>query len=87
MDVFFDALANQWWVLMHQIEKICCPLDEDNNDVQKAMISTSKLDKDSAAWQQLKQALGWDYATWSKNILMALHWKQQIYNNLMEAIG
>lgn len=60
------------------------PTDKGDNEPQKEPISVSKLDKEDAAWQDLKRCFGWDYAAKSKNLLAAPHRYEKILEVLAE---
>jgi hypothetical protein len=74
-------------MLMHAIDRVFRPNDMVDNDARKDPISTSKLGKQDAAWQDTKRALGWDYAVRSKNLLVAPHRKAKVTNSLKETLS
>ncbi len=65
---------------MHVIDTIFRPTD---NESCKEPISTSKLDKEDAVWQDQKWCLGWDYAAKSKHLMVANHQ----YDKIMETLS
>jgi hypothetical protein len=54
---------------------------------RKEPISQSKLQKQDAAWQDVKQCLGWDYAGASKHLLVAEHRRSKTQASLAEALS
>jgi hypothetical protein len=58
-----------------------------DNSAWKEPLSTSKLDKQDAVWQDTNRALGWDYAFCSKSLFVALHCKEKVLKSLQEMLS
>jgi hypothetical protein len=58
---------------MPLVDRLFCQLDEKDSEYRKEPISQTKLKKQDAAWQDMKECLGWDYARASKHLLLAKH--------------
>jgi hypothetical protein len=82
-----NGLTNQWRTLMHTIDRVFRRTGQADNSARKEPISTSKLDKKDAAWQDTKRALGWDYAVRSKSLLVAPHRKEKVLDALQDTLS
>jgi hypothetical protein len=82
-----NPLKNQRNVLMHKIDKVFRPTDDRDKDSRKEPISESKLDKQDAAWQDMKRCLGWDYGAKSKSLVVASHRREKAQATLEEALS
>jgi hypothetical protein len=86
-DHHMNPLSNQRRTLMHTIDKVFRPNDALDVASRKEPISTSKLAKQDGAWQDVKRALGWDYAVRSKHLLVAAHRKDKVSSSIDEALS
>jgi hypothetical protein len=94
MDIFVDAfcgvgqdsnmnpLANQRRTLMHNIDKVFRPNDDEDHQYRKEPISISKLAKGDASFQDKKKCLGWDFGGRSKTLFVAAHRRDKAITNL-----
>jgi hypothetical protein len=82
-----NPLDNQRKVSLHQIDKIFRPTDDQDKESRKEPISESKLDKQDAAWQDMKRCLGWDYGAKSKLLAVAPHHREKARTTLAEALS
>jgi len=82
-----NPLVNQRRTLMHNVDKIFRPSDDQDPECRKQPISLKKLDKQDCSWQDIKRILGWDEAVRSKVLLLAPHRRERIVDELTEVRG
>jgi hypothetical protein len=82
-----NPLEIQRKVLMHKIDNIFQPADDQDKARRMEPISKSKLDKQDAAWQDMKRCLGWDYGPKSKLLVLAPHLREKAQATIQEAFS
>lgn len=99
VDVFVDDLIGlgqnyrtypihqQRRIVMYAVDKVFRPNNNKDRDVRQEPHSVKKLKKGDAAIQQIKQALGWDYAVNSRTLLVAPHRREKVASALNEALS
>jgi hypothetical protein len=82
-----NSLRNQRRLLMHLVDRMFRPSDAQDSPYRKEPISRSKLAKQDATWQDVKQCLGWDYAGGSWQLMIANHLREKTQASLDEALS
>jgi hypothetical protein len=85
--MILNNLVNKQRTLRHTIDQFFHPTNGADNAACKESISTNKLQKQDAALQDTKRALGWDYAVCSKSILVAPHRKDKVTHSLNKTLS
>jgi hypothetical protein len=78
-----NPLLNQRRTLLHNIDKVFRPSDEEDKNVQKEPISTKKLDKVAAAFQDIKRFLGGDEGLLSRSVLLAPQRRDRVIEDIL----
>jgi hypothetical protein len=60
-DLTMNPITNQRRTLLHNIDKIFMPNDDEDHQYSKEPISVSKQAKGDASFQGKKKCLGWDF--------------------------
>jgi hypothetical protein len=82
-----NPLRNQRRTLLHNIDRVFRPTDSLDASGRKDPISTSKLDKGDAAWQNNKRCLGWDFGGRSKTLAIPAHRREKARSTLQDMLN